>query len=240
MTASGQNAGRSPCLQGSEGARASTSQPMEEGVSRVLSDKPVSLRGMPNEKLVFAQSVEALFVRSLGPHLTSEARRLLRGVGLDLSEPLRPAYPLEQWRTFLRAVAPDVFPKASPDAAYFGLGERYVQGYRQSAVGRASMALIAHLGPRGTLERVSHGARAGNNFNEARVKELGNREATLWMKDVTADNPFFACGFLAETLRGSGVVDIHVEPVAFDGTAATFRLTWELASRRPVEAAAVG
>jgi uncharacterized protein (TIGR02265 family) len=195
---------------------------------------------MPNEKLVFAQSVEALFVRSLGPHLTSEGRRLLRGVGLDLSEPLRPAYLLEQWRTFLRAVAPEAFPKASLDAAYFGLGERYVQGYRQSAVGRASMALIAHLGPRSTLERISHGARAGNNFNEARVKELGDREATLWMKDVTADNPFFACGFLAETLRGSGVVDIHVEPVAFDGTAATFRLTWELPSRRPVVAAAVG
>jgi hypothetical protein len=31
-----------------------------------------------------------------------------------------------------------------------------------------------------------------------------------------------------------------VEPVAFDGTAATFRITWEVASRRPVAAAAVG
>jgi len=195
---------------------------------------------MPNEKLVFAQSVEALFVRSLGPHLTSEGRRQLRGVGLDLSEPLRPSYSLEQWRSFLRVAAPDVFPKASPDAAYFGLGERYVQGYRQTAVGRASMALVAHLGPRGTLERVTHGARAGNNFNEARVKELGNREATLWMKNVSADNPFFACGFVAETLRGSGAAEIHVEPVAFDGTAATFRITWEVASRRPVVAAAVG
>jgi uncharacterized protein (TIGR02265 family) len=195
---------------------------------------------MPNEKLVFAQSVEALFVRSLGPHLTSEGRRRLREVGLDLSEPLRPAYPLEHWRTFLRVAAPDVFPRSSPEGAYFGLGERYVQGYRQTAVGRASMALIARMGPRGTLERVSHGARAGNNFNEVRVKELAHREATVWMKDVSADNPFFACGFLAETLRGSGAADIRVEPIAFDGTAATFRLTWESATRRPVLAAAAG
>jgi uncharacterized protein (TIGR02265 family) len=195
---------------------------------------------MPNEKLVFAQSVEALFVRSLGPHLTSEGRRNLRDRGLDLAEPLRPAYPLEQWRSFLRVAAPDVFPKSALDSAYFALGERYVQGYRQTAVGRASMAFVAHLGPRGTLERVSHGARAGNNFNETRVKQLGQREATLWMKDVSADNPFFACGFLAEMLRGSGATDIRVEPIAFDGTAATFRLAWEVASRRPTVAAAVG
>jgi uncharacterized protein (TIGR02265 family) len=195
---------------------------------------------MPNEKLVFAQSVEALFVRSLGPHLTSGGRRLLRDRGLDLAEPLRPAYPLEQWRSFLRVAAPDVFPKAAPDSAYFGLGQRYVQGFQQTAVGRASMALISHLGPRGTLERASQGARAGNNFNETRVKQLGPREATLWMKDVSADNPFFACGFLAEMLRGSGATDIRVEPVSFDGTSATFRLAWELASRRPIVAAAVG
>lgn len=196
---------------------------------------------MPNEKLVFAQSVEALFVRSLGPRLTPEGRRRLREVGLDLSEPLRPAYSLEQWRTFLRVAAPAVFPDSPTPVAYFGLGERYVQGYRQTAVGRASMALIAHMGPKGTLERISHGARAGNNFNEVRVEELGQRAATLWMKDVTADNPFFGCGFLAETLRGSGAADIRVEPVAFDGTAATYRLTWELASRRSLPtAAAVG
>jgi uncharacterized protein (TIGR02265 family) len=193
---------------------------------------------MPNDKLVFAQSVEALFVRSLGPRLSTEARRRLREVGLDLSEPLRPAYPLEQWRTFLRVAAPDVFPNASPQMAYFGLGEKYVQGYRQTAVGRASMALVAHMGPRGTLERISHGARAGNNFNEVRVEELEKQAATLWMKDVSADNPFFACGFLAETLRGAGAVDIQVEPIAFDGTAATFRLTWEAAGRRPTVAAA--
>jgi uncharacterized protein (TIGR02265 family) len=195
---------------------------------------------MPNEKLVFAQSVEALFVRSLGPHLTSEGRCQLRAVGLDLSEPLRPSYPLALWKTFLRVAALEVFPKLSPDDAYFSLGERYVQGYRQTAVGRASMALVAHLGPRGTLERVSYGARAGNNFNEVRVKELSHRDATVWMKDVSADSPFFSCGFLAETLRSSGAADIHVEPLSFDGTSATFRLSWEMAARRPTLTAAVG
>ncbi|MBN1207277.1 MAG: DUF2378 family protein [Myxococcaceae bacterium] len=188
---------------------------------------------MPKDKLVFAQSVEALFVRALGPHLTSEGRRCLRDEGLDLSEPLRPAYPLEQWRAFLRVAALDVFPGEPPQGAYFGLGERYVQGYQQTAVGRASMALVARLGARGTLERITRGARAGNNFNEVWVEELDKQAATVWMKDVSADNPFFACGFLAETLRGSGATDIHVEPIAFDGTAATFRLAWEAAGRRP-------
>ena len=181
-------------------------------------------------KLIFAQAVEALFVRALGPRLSREGRARLKEVGLDLSEPLRPAYTLEQWKGFLRVVAPEAFPAAPPDVAYFGLGERYHQGLRHTAVGRASMALVTKLGPRRSLERVPHHVRAGNNFNEVRLEEVGPDSATLWMRDVTADNPFFACGFLAETLRTSGAGDVRVEPVAFDGSAATFRLTWASAS----------
>jgi uncharacterized protein (TIGR02265 family) len=158
-------------------------------------------------------------------------------VGLDLSEPLRPAYPLEQWKSFLRVAASDVFPAASPREAWWNLGERYLQGYRQTAQGRASMALVTRLGPRHTLERVPHNVRAGNNFNEVKVEELGTHAATLWMKDVAADNPFFACGFLSETLRSAGAGELSVVPVAFDGTAATFRLTWTHAATKPVAVA---
>jgi uncharacterized protein (TIGR02265 family) len=181
---------------------------------------------MPSEKLIFAQSVEALFVRALGPHLTREARQRLKAVGLDLSEPLRPHYTVEQWRGFLRVAAKDVYPELPPHEACFELGARYLQGFRQTSVGRASMALVTHLGPRRTLERVPYNVRAGNNFNEVRVEESTQDSATLWMKDVTADNPYFAAGFLAETLRCAGAGNVRVDPVAFDGTAATFRLTW--------------
>jgi uncharacterized protein (TIGR02265 family) len=195
---------------------------------------------MSADKRVFAQAVEALFVRALGPHLSRDGRLGLRAVGLDLSEPLRPAYSLEQWRGFLRVAAPDIFPAASPEAAYSGLGERYLQGLVQTAVGRASMSLVSRQGPRRALERMSHHVRAGNNFNEVRVESLGEGTATLWMKDVTADNPFFACGFLAEMLRASGAGSVEVEPIAFDGTAATFRLAWARGAARPVASAAAG
>ena len=181
---------------------------------------------MVSEKLIFAQAVEALFVRALGPHLTREGRQRLKAVGLDLSEPLRPHYSVEQWRAFLRVAAQDLYPGLLPHEACFELGARYLQGFRQTSVGRASMSLVTHLGPRRTLERVPYNVRAGNNFNEVRVEESTQDSATLWMKDVTADNPYFAAGFLAETLRCAGAGQVKVEPIAFDGTAATFRLTW--------------
>ena len=190
-----------------------------------------------HDKLVFAQSVEALFIRALGPHLTREGRRQLKELGLDLQEPLRPSYSLESWKAFLRVAVRDVFPELAPAEAWAALGERYLRGYRQTAQGRASMSLVTRLGPRHTLERVSHNLRAGNNFNEARLEESSAHGATLWMKDVTADNPFFARGFLAETLRSAGAGDVHVEPLAFDGTSATFRLTWTSASTRPAAGA---
>jgi uncharacterized protein (TIGR02265 family) len=188
-----------------------------------------------SEKLIFAQSVEALFVRALGPHLTREGRQGLKAVGLDLSKPLRPHYSLEEWRAFVRVAARDVYPASRPEEAYLELGARYLQGFLQTSVGRASMQLVTHLGPEKTLERVPYNVRAGNNFNEVRVEELTPGAATLWLKDVTADNPFFACGFLSETLRAAGAGDIRVQPIAFDGTAATFRLTWvRIAKVRPV------
>jgi uncharacterized protein (TIGR02265 family) len=196
---------------------------------------------MPSEKLIFAQSVEALFVRALGPHLTREGRQALKAAGLDLSEPLRPHYTVEQWRGFLRVAARDVFPGLPPHEACLELGARYLQGFRQTSVGRASMALVTQLGPRRTLERVPYNVRAGNNFNEVRVEESTQGSATLWMKDVTADNPYFAAGFLAETLRSAGAGQVKVEPIAFDGTAATFRLTWARGvARSPVAAAGQG
>lgn len=185
------------------------------------------------DRLVFAQSVDALFVRALGPHLSREGRRRLKEAGLDLGEPLRPSYSLEAWKGFLRVAAREVFPELPPEQAWAALGERYLRGYRQTAQGRASMSLVTRLGPRHTLERVSHNVRAGNNFNEARLEEVGAQAATLWMKDVAADNPFFACGFLAETLRSAGVGGVQVVPVAFDGTSATFRLTWTNTASRP-------
>jgi uncharacterized protein (TIGR02265 family) len=198
------------------------------------------LPSLSPEKRVFAQSVDALFIRALGPHLTREGRRQLKDVGVDLSEPLRPWYALEQWKAFLRVAASDVFPGLSEREAWSNLGERYLQGFRLTAQGRASMSLVTRLGPRHTLERVPHNIRAGNNFNEVRVEELGTHAATLWMKDVAADNPSFACGFLAETLRAAGAGDIHVDPVAYDGTAATFRLTWTHAATRPVASRSLG
>ncbi|WP_044889300.1 TIGR02265 family protein [Myxococcus hansupus] len=193
---------------------------------------------MASEKLMFAQSVEALFIRALGPYLTREGRQRLKAVGLDLSEPLRPQYTLEQWRGFLRVAARDVFPELPPHEASFALGARFLQGFRQTSVGRASMQLVTQLGPQRTLERVPYNVRAGNNFNEVRVEESTKDSATLWMKDVTADTPDFAAGFLAETLRSAGAGQVKVEPIAFDGTAATFRVTWtKAAGRAPVASA---
>jgi uncharacterized protein (TIGR02265 family) len=192
------------------------------------------------EKRILAQSVDALFIRALGPHLSRQGRLRLKDAGLDLGEPLRPWYALEQWKAFLRVAASDVFAGLSEREAWSSLGERYLQGFRLTAQGRASMSLVTRLGPRHTLERVPHNIRAGNNFNEVRVEELGDLAATLWMKDIAADNPYFACGFLAETLRAAGAGDIQVEPVACDGTAATFRLTWTKAASRPAAGRSLG
>lgn len=57
------------------------------------------------ERLMFDHVVEGMFHRALGKRLSAAGREQLRAAGLDLSKPLRPAYPMEQYFGFLEIAA---------------------------------------------------------------------------------------------------------------------------------------
>ncbi|MET0404430.1 MAG: DUF2378 family protein, partial [Cystobacter sp.] len=57
---------------------------------------------MSDGKVVYAGTVEALFLRALENRLTPACRQRLSDAGLDLEQKLAPTYSLEQWKQFLR------------------------------------------------------------------------------------------------------------------------------------------
>lgn len=184
----------------------------------------------PSEsKLMSAEAVESLFVRVLGPRLGGEGRRRLKEAGLDLEQPLRAVYALERWRAFLRIAASEAFPRSPPQESYLELGRLYLRGWLQRLREPGLHERLRRLGPRYALEQVVAQVRVGNNFNEMRLQELGEESATVWVRDVAADNPLFTCGLLHEGLSVAGAEQVEVAPVAFDGTAATLRAAWRSA-----------
>lgn len=180
----------------------------------------------PREKLVFEHAVAALFQRALGDRITPALRERLRLAGIDLQRPLLPAYPLETWMTCLALAAEAVFPGRPAEEGLRLLGERMVESYAQTAIGRALFGLARVLGPRRALDRASQSFRSANNYSQTRIQEIAPGTYDLWMNEV-GPHPTFTAGLIAGGMRHSGARDLRVDVMAYDGHACTYRVQWK-------------
>jgi len=187
---------------------------------------------MNSEKLVYAQTVEALFVRALENRLTPACREHLKAAGLDLDRKLQRHYTLDQWKDFLRIAAAHVYGGVPAEAAYYSLGERFMDAYFGTFFGRAVLGVAKLAGPRRLLLCAGNGFRASNDFSEVAIVERGPTSLELKMNDVLADQPTFAAGLLARAVELAGGWRVVALPEEFDGQAATIHLHW---SEAPVE-----
>jgi uncharacterized protein (TIGR02265 family) len=124
------------------------------------------------EPVVFATSIESLFVRGL--RLSYGAREELRRMGLDVDRPLLPAYPLATWEAALRVATRDVFFGRAPEEARFELGRQMLRRYESTMVGRAIATSARLIGPRRTLERMAQNTRTANNYVKATAEPLAD------------------------------------------------------------------
>lgn len=193
------------------------------------------MRGSP---VVYSTSVESLFVRGLREQLTPRLRERLRLAGLDLDRKLEPTYPLEQWKELLRLTVRELYPQHSAEVACAELGVRFMDGFLETFIGKATMSVLRVLGPHRALRRISHNLRAGNNFSEARLTEHGPGDVELWLNDVFADHPAFAAGLIQRGHEASGARACRVDTASFDGTSATLRIRWDEGARQGTVSAA--
>ncbi len=189
---------------------------------------------MNPEKLVYAQTVEALFLRALENRLTPACREYLKAAGLDLDQKLQRHYTLDQWKDFLRIAAAHVYGGVPAEAAYYSLGERFMDAYFGTFIGRAMLGVAKLAGPRRLLLCAANGFRASNDFSEVEIVERSPTSMELKMNDVLADLPTFASGLLTRAVELCGGWRVVAVPEEFDGTSSTFHIRW---SEVPAEAA---
>ncbi|MCE9669508.1 DUF2378 family protein [Myxococcus stipitatus] len=184
---------------------------------------------MADELLVFEQTIEALFLRALHGRLTPGCKERLRKEGLDVDQKLRPAYAFASWMAYLRIASEELFPQDSLGQGTFKLGEAYIEGFRETMLGRAVLSLLRVLGPRRTLMRATQNFRAGNNYTESKLTELGPTQFELWMNEV-GDYPAFTAGIIHAGLRVAGAQNVTIETSGYDGHGCTYRINWNEAS----------
>src|SRR4029453_3394206 len=111
----------------------------------------------------------------------------------------------------------------------FKIGEACIDGFRETMLGRAVLSLLRVLGPRRALMRATQNFRAGNNYTESRLKELGPTQFELWMNEGGPD-PSFTARTIHARLRVAGAHDIVIETSGYDGHPCTYRINWSEAS----------
>jgi uncharacterized protein (TIGR02265 family) len=190
---------------------------------------------MTGEKLVYAGTVEALFLKALENRLTPACRMRLRDAGLDLDQKLSPTYTLEQWKQFLRIAADHVYAGMPAEAAYYSLGERFIDGYFSSLFGRALLGMARLLGPRRALTQAKLCFRTSTNCSEVRIVEKGPTELEFWLTDTGADLPTFVAGALARAAEAAGGQRVVAIPEGFDGQSATYHVRWSEQTEAAVE-----
>jgi uncharacterized protein (TIGR02265 family) len=192
---------------------------------------------MSDGKVVYAGTVEALFLRALENRLTPACRQRLKDAGLDLEQKLAPTYGLEQWKQFLRIAADHVYAGMPAEAAYYSLGERFIDGYFSTLFGRALLGMARLVGPRRMLTQAKLCFRTSANCSEVRIVERGPTEVEVWLTDIGADLPTFVAGVLARAAEMSGGQRVVAIPEGFDGQSATYHVRWSEQTEGAVNAA---
>jgi uncharacterized protein (TIGR02265 family) len=177
------------------------------------------------EKLIFDHTVESL-LRTLERPISPEQIKGLDALGIDLSKPLLPAYPLEVYTALIGFIGRQRWPGLPQEEADFEVGRTFIEAYTtQSVMGKAVKGLIRVIGPHRAIERMSRTFRTANNYTETRLQRLGPTSYELWFNFALRAGYFR--GMLHATLAVCGVKQIEVKTVASQGPEVTFHVSWQ-------------
>ncbi len=178
------------------------------------------------DRFVYADAVEAFFVRAMGPRLDAAARGRLREAGVLLDEPLATVYPAEVFHRGVALAAAAAFPDLTPEEAQYQAGRSYLDAFVESYPGKMMAALARQIEPPTILEYTATFIRLANNFTESRARPLGPAHVELWMNDV-GEVPEFFRGIIARGLEVAGIRGVDVRLAATAPPSATYDVRWE-------------
>ncbi|WP_375769539.1 DUF2378 family protein [Archangium gephyra] len=197
-------------MQGLEGSR-------ELGAGR----QPATQR-----RLVFEHTVDGLFRFSLRSRLSSQAWNALRGVGIDLSKPLLPAYSYETWKRALELTVADLYPLVPREEGWRQLGREVVNGMVHTVLGRAMVGVARLLGPLRSLRRLNNTLRSADNYVESRLTELSPTSCEVWINEVMGQPTYYA-GILEACIGLAGGQRARARVVSLEGPGARLHVEWE-------------
>ncbi|MDY7228500.1 DUF2378 family protein [Hyalangium rubrum] len=174
--------------------------------------------------LVFGQTFDRLFNEVLAGRVTPELQQALRDVGLDLSRPLLPAYPMEVLEKCMEVAAQRLYRGVPQEVALRALGELQVDAFTRTLVGRATLAAMRLFSVKMALDRLSRAWRNANNFVQTEVREINRDLYEVWVNEV-GRFPEITLGIMSAILKHLGQGKFQVTIAHYDGHACTYRIS---------------
>lgn len=162
-------------------------------------------------------------LRGLDRRATPALKAQLKREGLDF-DALPDVMPIEDWVRHRRRIGALAFPDVDPAESMRLLGLHFIRGWRNTAIGAATSAVLSLLGPVRTLTRLERAFRTTDCSIRTAVEFTGVHEALLTLDDVRGD-PTYWVGVIEgglELLRRTGTVEIH----ALAPPGVILRITW--------------
>lgn len=183
---------------------------------------------MTSERLVFANSIEGLFIRGVGPQLTPEIRTELRKVGIDVEKPLLPAYPSQTYQRAIDVLVTHLHPKLSVGEAQFKLGERAVFGVTDTFVGRSGIAFAKLIGTKRSLMRFPVSSMSSTNFAKMEAREVGPQSIEIVTCPIDGHIEFLkGCVSAVVVLTGGKDPTFDVTDHDVKAERAVLRVSWK-------------
>jgi uncharacterized protein (TIGR02265 family) len=179
------------------------------------------------QKLVFEQSIEGMYLKGHPELLSPQVKEAIRAVGIDLDQKLKPFYPSELVNEASRVFRKLAYAREPDDAkAYTRMGERIVDGYFNTVLGKAMVSVLKLFGAKRIVGRLPMTLKSGTNFQVVTLEWKGETEAWLTLADTEPD-PHVNVGVLQRSFtHWFGVPSMKVSVVEHARPKATYRLNW--------------
>ena len=146
----------------------------------------------------------------------------MRTVGIDLSKPLDPAYPLRVFDAAMEVVAVDGLSHLSKRDALRKIGELQVDSFTQTFIGKATFQFLKLLSRERFITRLTQSWRQANNFVETKMRPQPDGSIVLHLNDV-GRFPEVIEGVLFAGFKAAGHI-VVIETGARDGLACEYLL----------------
>ena len=138
-------------------------QPTERCGFRSMSSDLPDARS-PDDHVVFSTTIDVLFRKTLAPTITRDIEARLLKVGIDLSRPLEPGYPLRVFDDALEVVVTNGMPHLSKAEGLQRIGRLQVEAFLETLIGKATFAYLRLISRERFVNRLTQSWRQANNF----------------------------------------------------------------------------